>query len=98
MANAVPTSPVENVLEKREGHCGDSTFDNATSGGSPLAADCLQLAGNVAGDGNWVSQDSSSYNETYDFVDCGFAGDSTEAPYHCDIQDLCIRCQYCRRF
>lgn len=30
--------------------CGDSTFENDTSGGSPLVEDCLQIIKNIEGD------------------------------------------------
>lgn len=30
--------------------CGDSTFENDTSGGSPLVEDCLQIVKNIEGD------------------------------------------------
>jgi hypothetical protein len=52
---AAPTSPApSSVLEKRENLCGDSTFVNASSGGSPLVRDCQQLAANIAGSGSWI--------------------------------------------
>jgi hypothetical protein len=42
-------------LRKRTNDCGDSTFVNQTSGGSPTVADCQTLANNIAGDGTWTT-------------------------------------------
>lgn len=41
--------------------CGDSTFINRSSGGSPRVADCEQLARNIAGDGTWTVDDSAQH-------------------------------------
>ncbi|PPR05585.1 hypothetical protein CVT24_002786 [Panaeolus cyanescens] len=35
-------------------NCGNSSFENLTSNGSPLAADCLRIASNIAGGGSWA--------------------------------------------
>ncbi|KAF9054896.1 putative necrosis-inducing factor-domain-containing protein, partial [Panaeolus papilionaceus] len=44
------------ILDSGRGinNCGDSSFINQTSGGSPTVADCRQLAANIAGDGTWT--------------------------------------------
>ncbi|DAA73860.1 TPA_exp: Uncharacterized protein A8136_4063 [Trichophyton benhamiae CBS 112371] len=36
--------------------CGDSTFTNGSSPASPLAADCLKIASNIAAGGTWTVQ------------------------------------------
>ena len=38
--------------------CGDSTFENQSSGASPLVEDCLQIIRNIEGDGSteWTTQ------------------------------------------
>jgi hypothetical protein len=36
--------------------CDDSSFINASSGGSPFVADCRVMASNIAGGGTWVSR------------------------------------------
>ncbi|KAF3894541.1 Hce2 domain-containing protein [Trichophyton interdigitale] len=36
--------------------CGDSTFTNGSSPASPLVADCLKIASNIAGGGTWTVQ------------------------------------------
>ncbi|KAJ4361764.1 hypothetical protein N0V83_010704 [Neocucurbitaria cava] len=33
--------------------CGDSTFENQSSGGSPKVSDCQQITRNIAGGGTW---------------------------------------------
>ncbi|KAF9033626.1 Ecp2 effector protein, partial [Panaeolus papilionaceus] len=35
--------------------CGDSTFINQSSGGSPLVDDCLRITENIANDGEWTT-------------------------------------------
>lgn len=62
MASGAPTSlnPQDVAvkdLEKRNSvnDCGDSTFVNQSSGGSPTVSDCQQIARNIAGGGTWVS-------------------------------------------
>ncbi|KAK4120926.1 hypothetical protein N657DRAFT_559257, partial [Parathielavia appendiculata] len=45
--------------------CGDSTFINQSSGGSPLVADCWRLHDNIAGDGTWTVWTSQRTIATY---------------------------------
>ena len=56
--NPAPVSSPVNELETRASinNCGDSTFVNQSSGGSPRVEDCLRIARNIAGGGTWVSQ------------------------------------------
>ncbi|KAF2830339.1 hypothetical protein CC86DRAFT_402385 [Ophiobolus disseminans] len=61
-ANAAPTSPspqdaVGKALEIRDSinDCGDSSFENQSSGGSPKVSDCQQMARNIAGGGTWTT-------------------------------------------
>ncbi|KAL3481105.1 putative necrosis-inducing factor-domain-containing protein [Aspergillus californicus] len=51
-----PTTP-STLFTKRDRitHCGTSTYENQSSGGSPLIDDCLQLAGNIASGGDWTT-------------------------------------------
>jgi hypothetical protein len=35
--------------------CGNSSFENQSSGGSPLISDCQILAENIRGDGTWTT-------------------------------------------
>ncbi|KAL5120988.1 hypothetical protein ACEQ8H_001176 [Pleosporales sp. CAS-2024a] len=53
MACVAPTTSAAPKLVAREGWCEDSTFINASSGGSPQIVDCQQLAANIVGSGNW---------------------------------------------
>ncbi|KAH8662546.1 putative necrosis-inducing factor-domain-containing protein [Xylariales sp. PMI_506] len=52
---AIDDTTKNDVLITRDSvnDCGDSTFENQSSGGSPLVSDCLQLAANIAGGGSW---------------------------------------------
>ncbi|KAF9054895.1 putative necrosis-inducing factor-domain-containing protein, partial [Panaeolus papilionaceus] len=56
IAAPAPSSQSRHALLDSRGinDCGDSTFINQSSGGSPTVADCLQLAANIAGDGTWT--------------------------------------------
>lgn len=47
------------VIFKRDAvnDCGDSSFENQTTGGSPAVEDCLQIAANIAGGGTWEVED-----------------------------------------
>ena len=38
-------------------NCGDSSFINQSSGGSPRVSDCQQIARNIAGRGTWEVED-----------------------------------------
>jgi hypothetical protein len=50
VTNAAPTSePEPHYLVARASRCGDSTFENQVSGGSPLIRDCEQISRNIAG-------------------------------------------------
>jgi hypothetical protein len=44
-------APASSNLEARKSvnDCGDSTFENQSSSGSPLIADCQQITRNIAG-------------------------------------------------
>jgi Pathogen effector len=39
--------------------CGDSSYDNQTSGASPTGGDCIQITKNIAGGGSWEVESSS---------------------------------------
>ncbi len=44
-------------LDRRnpKGYCGNSSFENHSSKGSPLVADCLDIVKNMKADQNWVT-------------------------------------------
>ena len=42
------------VTKRAINDCGDSTFENKSSGGSPTVADCWTLYNNIVGDGTWT--------------------------------------------
>lgn len=51
----VSTSEEGAAVKKRAiNDCGDSTFINQSSGGSPSVNDCWTLYNNIAGDGTWT--------------------------------------------
>ncbi|KAK4121530.1 hypothetical protein N657DRAFT_577352 [Parathielavia appendiculata] len=50
-----PAPKTSNLFAARAiNDCGDSTFENQSSGGSPRVADCWRLHDNIAGDGTWT--------------------------------------------
>ncbi|KAJ4369601.1 hypothetical protein N0V83_005363 [Neocucurbitaria cava] len=53
---ATSASPVASKLDTRGSinDCGDSTFENQSSDGSPNISDCQQIATNIAGGGTWT--------------------------------------------
>ena len=58
-----PRAQVVKYLEARDSinDCGDSSFTNESSSGSPTVSDCLQIATNIAGGGTWVYLPKSDF-------------------------------------
>jgi hypothetical protein len=83
--HALPTTEV-----KRTNDCGDSTFENQSSGASPLVSDCQQLVANIAGDGSWSYRPSFKTIATFGTCAFGIAG-GFPLPYSIgneDVRDL----------
>ncbi|KAI1352858.1 hypothetical protein F5Y01DRAFT_324113 [Xylaria sp. FL0043] len=57
---------------KTEDLCGDSTFVDQTSDASPSVADCLQIATNIAIDGEWMVDSSGNQHQILKFGSCKF--------------------------
>lgn len=56
-----------------ESDCGASSFTDETSGGSPLVADCLQIATNIASGGRWnVDSIIGKQRQLVQFGTCAF--------------------------
>lgn len=72
--------------------CGDSTFVDESSGGSPLIADCQQIAANIAGGGTWVTNAEGVQRELVSYGTCAFGvtgvGELTYDVGNQDIIDL----------
>ncbi|KAF1935723.1 hypothetical protein EJ02DRAFT_415327 [Clathrospora elynae] len=58
------------VARKSVNDCGDSTFINQSSDGSPLISDCQQIASNIAGGGTWTVADGQ--HQLVQFGTCAF--------------------------
>lgn len=59
--------------------CGDSTFENDTSGGSPLVEDCLQIIKNIEGDtGDDYTTNIVEQREILHFGTCAFGVEATK--------------------
>ncbi|KAK4182421.1 putative necrosis-inducing factor-domain-containing protein, partial [Podospora australis] len=82
-ANAEPAAEVEVIsarditpadavhpLAKRANHCGGSSFQGETTGGSPSVNDCNTLRNNIAGDGTWTQ--AGGFRELAKYGDCKF--------------------------
>ncbi|TGJ82873.1 hypothetical protein E0Z10_g5898 [Xylaria hypoxylon] len=65
-----PTYPCMAV--KGEDYCGDSTFEGQTSDASPTVSDCLQIATNIAVEGDWTTQTTGGQRELVSYGSCKF--------------------------
>lgn len=74
------TSPNYNapsrLLGKRTNLCGHSDFENKTSPGSPWINDCLQLAWNIRGNGDWALN-AFGWRVIASYGTCAFGGQAT---------------------
>ncbi|KAL2820977.1 putative necrosis-inducing factor-domain-containing protein [Aspergillus cavernicola] len=61
--------------------CGDSSFDNNSSGGSPEVSDCQQIAANIAGGGSWTLDGSSVQRQLVQYGTCAFGAWATGLTY-----------------
>jgi len=52
--------------------CGDSSFVDASSSGSPLVSDCLQIAANIAGGGTWEVDSLPIQHQLVQYGTCAF--------------------------
>ncbi|OJJ46519.1 hypothetical protein ASPZODRAFT_132589 [Penicilliopsis zonata CBS 506.65] len=69
--------------------CGDSSFDNETSGGSPKVSDCQKIASNIAGGGSWYLDDSTTQRQLVQYGTCAFGARLTEnGPNYIGNQDI----------
>jgi hypothetical protein len=64
LASSLPTTPnptsPSNIMPTGDASakindCGNSSFENQSSGGSPLISDCQILVDNIRGDGTWTT-------------------------------------------
>ncbi|KAH7071471.1 putative necrosis-inducing factor-domain-containing protein [Paraphoma chrysanthemicola] len=92
---ATKASPITAKLEARNyvNDCGDSTFVNQSSGGSPQISDCQQIVRNIAGGGTWTVGLGGEHHQIVQYGTCAFGinGDSSmNAAYigNGDISDL----------
>ncbi|KAL4725816.1 hypothetical protein ACLX1H_006490 [Fusarium chlamydosporum] len=95
-AQPVSQNPSALSLEKRgqEDMCGDSTFENKSSGGSPKVDDCRQIARNIAGGGKWTVGAGGEHHQLVQYGTCAFgaqgAGSNMNSAFigNTDIIDL----------
>ncbi|KAI0182679.1 chitinase [Xylaria flabelliformis] len=65
-----PTYPC--MPAKGEDYCGDSTFEDQTSDASPLVSDCLQIAANIAVEGDWTTLTTQGQRQLLTSGSCQF--------------------------
>ncbi|KAF9769179.1 hypothetical protein IL306_013420 [Fusarium sp. DS 682] len=58
--------------------CGDSTFENHSSAGSPLVKDCQQIARNIAGGGTWTVGAGGEHHQLLQYGTCAFGAQGAE--------------------
>ena len=72
--------------------CGDSSFVNQSSGGSPRIDDCLRIASNIGGGGSWeVENVAQSFHQLVQYGSCAFGvqGHSGSSPgFNVGNQDI----------
>ncbi|KAJ5288624.1 necrosis-inducing factor-domain-containing protein [Penicillium angulare] len=70
--------------------CGDSTFINQSSGGSPKISDCQQIATNIANGGTWSVESNGAQNQLVQYGTCalGVTGDFTIGIFYVGNQDI----------
>ncbi|KAF9054911.1 putative necrosis-inducing factor-domain-containing protein [Panaeolus papilionaceus] len=86
--NPAPVSSPVNELETRASinNCGDSTFVNQSSGGSPRVEDCLRIARNIAGGGTW-SVALIGHHQLVEYGTCAFG---VKAPFELGVSNIRI--------
>lgn len=75
LAQAAPApSPDPAVIFARDSinDCGDSSFENETSGGSPDVDDCKKIASNIAGGGTWKVTATGGQHQLVQYGTCAF--------------------------
>lgn len=82
-----PAAPSEILKRDSINDCEDSSFQNDTSTASPLVADCLQLAANIAGGGTWTLRGTDGSRSLAWYGTCIF-GASTTWPVKVGNQDI----------
>jgi hypothetical protein len=79
-------SPADSIND-----CGDSSFENQTSGASPSVNDCLQIAANIGGGGSWnVENELHHQHQLVQYGSCalGVQGSGDGAWFNVGNQDI----------
>ncbi|KAK9414819.1 putative Ecp2 effector protein domain-containing protein [Seiridium unicorne] len=76
-ANATPLASLRDysaVLEQRDmiNGCGESTFEDETSGGSALASDCQVIVGSIGAGGTWTVGAGGEHHQLLQHNTCAF--------------------------
>jgi hypothetical protein len=97
-AEAAPVSGADTTLYKSHpsalfdkrgsiNHCGESTFENKSSRGSPTVSDCLQITRNIAGGGTWRTA-HGYHRQLVQHGTCAFGVDGDSGSYLVGNQDI----------
>ncbi|KAJ4005880.1 hypothetical protein NW752_001123 [Fusarium irregulare] len=95
-AQPISENPTALSFEKRgqEDMCGNSSFENKSTGGSPKVSDCQQIARNIAGGGKWTVGAGGEHHQLVQYGTCAFgaqgAGSNMNSAFigNTDIIDL----------
>ncbi|KAH7129015.1 putative necrosis-inducing factor-domain-containing protein [Dactylonectria macrodidyma] len=93
-AAALPKTPqdAKSALEARASinDCGDSTFINQSSGGSPTVNDCRQIAYNIRNGGTWTVGAGGEHHQLVQYGTCAFGaqGDGSINAAYIGNQDI----------
>lgn len=93
IASLLAAAQCSPTLVARTNDCGDSSFENQSSGGSPAVSDCQQLAANIVGTGTWTVSDSAGFTQLAQYGTCAFGVHPTSNGWYAligndDIRDL----------
>lgn len=87
----VQAAPTTAPLHARDsiGYCDTSSFENETSGASPSADDCRQIAANIADDGDWTVGGYGVQHQLVQYESCAFGVESSDwTVYKVGNQDI----------
>ncbi|KAJ5611255.1 hypothetical protein N7510_007974 [Penicillium lagena] len=83
------TNPVTILITRDSiNDCGDSTFTNESTGGSPTVSDCQQIATNIAGGGTWHVEGYGIQHQLVQYGTCAFGVTNSDKGFKIGNQDI----------
>ncbi|KAK0730932.1 putative necrosis-inducing factor-domain-containing protein [Lasiosphaeris hirsuta] len=71
--------------------CGDTTWEDHTSGASPSASDCMNLAANIVGGGTWTFESGGTQFQIAQKDTCAFGVQTACMPQHCPKGGILVK-------